>query len=236
MKDRFDRNKLRMFKTGIIFIDAFSSVCTFLPLLPVAFIFIKKIYYKEALNLLMILCLFNFIENIILMVPQSISTNQNAIAEIFSLVELILLLQIFKSVLPGKLKQIVNVFLIAFLSAIITFYSLQGMSEKRINVEIIQDGIIIAVIAIGLFDLITNSSLHIFRIPLFWIAAGSLFYFAMSILLNIFTDPILKPNAETTADSILISDIVNLIRYTFYIFAVIFYLPEKNLNKDSSLN
>ncbi|HEX4375194.1 MAG TPA: hypothetical protein VHZ50_17950, partial [Puia sp.] len=94
-----------------VFIDALFFINAFLSLLPAVFIFIKKKYFKEVFIFLMILCLLNFIENVnLIIIPQSQIRNQNIIRNIFSLVELMLIIQMFASSLNARYKQLLIVF------------------------------------------------------------------------------------------------------------------------------
>jgi hypothetical protein len=218
-----------MSKTGIAFIDAFSFINIFIPLLPVVFIFIQKKYSEEALIFLMILCVVNFAQNIFLSVPQLTNSIQNTIQNIFSVIELIIILQICRLAMNGKLKETINVFLIIFLTAIITFYSVKEISQKRIIAEIIQNIIIVVVIIIILFDLIENSSLTIFNDPVFWIGAGTLFYFLIALIASI-----VDSSSDTLKDRIIILNIATFIRYFFYALAVLFYTRNKKSEDSSS--
>lgn len=218
-----------MSKTGIAFIDAFSFINVFIPLLPVAFIFIQKKYSQEAFIFLMLLCVVNFAENIFLSVPQLANNIQNTIQNIFSVIELIIILQICRLAMNGKLKESINIFLIIFLTAIITFYSIKEISQKRINAEVIQNIIIVAVSVIILFDLIETNSLSIFNYPVFWIGAGTLFYFLIALIANIFGS-----GDEAVKDRIIILNIATFIRYVFYTLAILFYTHNKKSEDESS--
>lgn len=215
-----------MSKTGNLFIDAFTFINAFIPLLPVAFIFLQKKYNKVELVLLVILCVFNFAGSLFCAIPEQTNGNLNMIANVFSLIELVLILQICSVALNKAVKEAVNVFLIVFCTAIITFYFSKGAGQKRAAIEIFQDIILIVGPAIVLFDLIEDNSLSIFNYPVFWIGGGSLFYFFIMLIINI-----AGPRAETLKDSVFIGDTANLIRYVFYTLAVLF-----SLGKDDADN
>jgi hypothetical protein len=210
-----------MSKTGNIFIDAFSLINVFMPLLPVAFIFIQKKYSKVELILLIILCVFNFAGNLFSTIPQQTNSNLNMIANLFAVIELVFILQICSVAMDKGLKEVINVFLIVFCTAIITFYLSKGAGQKRAAIEIFQDIILIVGPGIVLFDMIQDNSLSIFNNPIFWIGGGSLFYFFIALIVNI-----AGPGVETFKDSIFISDMANLVRYIFYTLAVLFSIPK----------
>ena len=216
-----------MSRTGNIFIDAFSFMTAFLPLLPVAFIFIQKKYNRVELILLIILCVFNFTGNIFSAIPQQTNGNLNMIANIFSVIQLVFILQVCCLAMNKGLKDGINVFLIVFCTAIFTFYLSNGAGQKRIGIEIFQDLILVIGPAIVLFDMIQDNSLSIFNYPVFWIGGGSLFNFFIALIVNI-----AGPSIETLKDSIFILDTANLIRYVFYTLAVIFTI-QKEVEKNT---
>jgi hypothetical protein len=210
-------------QTGNSFIDTLILVCIFPPLLPVIIIFFRRIYQNEALNFLMILCLLNFIKNILLFIPGLIIVNQITIINIFSLPELVILILIFRSLFFGKIKNILTIFLVAFLSSVITYYLLNGIIQKREAMEVLQELVILIVSVIGLFELINNNDIHIFKLPLSWIAAGTIFYFSISVLIKILNTSSTQVNYVANADTQIILNIAGFARYIFYLLAALFY-------------
>jgi hypothetical protein len=212
-------------QTGNSFIDTFTEVCIFLPLLPVSIIFFRRAYHNEVLNFLMILCLLNFIKGIVLLIPGLIIINQITINNIFALPELIILILIFRSLFSGKIKNILTLFLVAFLSSVVTYYLLNGIVQKREVIEVLEDLVILIFSVIGSYELISNNDIHIFKLPLSWIAIGTIFYFFISVLLKILNAPSPQLNHVANADTQIILNIAGFARYLFYILAVWFYQP-----------
>jgi hypothetical protein len=223
-------------KTGDFFIDAFSAACIFFPLLPVIIIFLKRDYSKEVLNFLMILCLLNFIKGILLLIPGLVPINQITITNIFSLPELLILVQIFRSVFFGKLKHVLTIFLVAFLSSVITYYLMNGVGQKRLALEELQDGVIVLIAIFGLSELVRNDDLQIFQLPLFWIAIGTIFYFAISVLVRAAGQSSSTPlNQPSNTDTQVILDIACMARYFFYMLAALFYQrPDRHIERENS--
>jgi hypothetical protein len=207
-----------------VFIDALFFINVFLSLLPAVFIFIKKKYLKEVFIFLMILCLLNFIVNVDLMIiPQLQIRNQNIIRNIFSLVELMLIIQIFSTSLKGRYKELLHVFSIIFLAVFITLYFAKGIGEKIDGIEITMNVIIIAVAGIVSFNLVEREDVMVFNYPLFWIAIGTLFYFLIVLLVNI-----INPGIEGEKDRIILLDIASLVRYVFYALAVLYHKEDSD--------
>ena len=212
-----------MFKTGNNFIDFTSAIVAFLPLLPVIIILFRKIYQKDVLNYLMILCLMNFSENLIVLVSSTKYLNPLSIQNIFSLLELVVIIQILKSTTKGLMKEIVNILTIAILSSIITYYLLKGSDQKKIALDILGNGFIISLTLYSLVIIIRNDNLKIFYSPLFWVSTGILFYFTMNILLNIIDSCCLQLRPSITNDKVLILNVASLARYFFYTLATLCY-------------
>jgi len=212
-----------MFKTGNIFIDSFSQVIVFFPLLPVIIIFLRRIYQKDVLSFLMILCLLNFSQELVLQTLRIKYINQASIRHIFSLLEFVIIIQIFKSLLNGKSKEIINILVIAFLSAIVTYYLIKGSDQKKILPDILQNGFLILFVAYSLVNIVRQENLRIFYSVFFWIATGTLFYFVIAILLDIIDACCPQFNHPITTDKMLLLNIANLARYFFYTLATLLY-------------
>ncbi len=220
-------------KTGNSFIDSFFLVYICSPLLPAIIIFLKRGYYKETLNFLMILCLFTFIKGLLLLIPGLIAVNQVIISNIFSLLELVILAQVFRPVFPDKLKYIVIIFLVAFISSVITYYLLKGIAQKRVELEELQAGIIILFAVLSLSTMIHADDLYIFQSPLFWIVIGTLFYFSLSLLVSAIGQSSQPLNQAANEDSLGILYIAGLLRYVFYMFAGLCYKhPDRHAPKN----
>ena len=225
-----------MLQTGNFFIDIFAMACIFLPLFPIVFIFFKRSYYNDALNFLMILCLLNFIKNILLFIPGLIIINQSIINNIFSLPELIILTFIFKSLFTGKIKNIITIFLIVFLSSILTYYLLKGTETKNGAIEFLQEMFILIISITGLFELISDNDINFFKNPISWIAIGTVFYFFVSLLIKILNAS-LQINNVAVVDTQIILNIACVARYIFYLCAALFYGTQLyNAEKNSAVN
>jgi hypothetical protein len=223
-----------MLKTGNIFIEVFSFISIIFPLLLAVYIFINKSYRNESLNFLMILCLLNFVRSFLLSTLRLNAAAQNIIENIFTPIELIILTQIFKNALSEKVNKLANIFLVVFLTVIITVYLLKGIGEKMPLIEVSQNGIIICISILCLAKLVGSNNLYILIEPLFWIGAGSLFYFCVSILMGTLTlhDPEI-PRDNITGKEILLG-IGSIAKYFFYTLAVFFYQPPYDEKENSS--
>src|SRR5579871_3954215 len=171
--------------TGNYFIDCFSGVCLFLPLLPAIILFIKKGYQKEATNFLMILCLISFIKGILLVIPGISNNIAITIRNIFMFLELVMTIFIFRNFFSHKLNYAFTIFLVIFFSSIITYYLLNGLNQERVIFNQMQNGIIIFLSFFALIQITKTENLFVLQTPLFWVAVGTVFYFSISLLVEI---------------------------------------------------
>lgn len=216
-----------MFTTGNTFTDALLLITSFLPLIPAALIFFSKNSGESPLNLLLVICLLNFIQGLIKACTPFGFENQYITNNILSLLELILLTQLFKPLLSRKMKDVLNILLVAFLSAIITYFSLEGWSLDYPGLDTLQNGIIIGVILVSLPPLMKATNLRIFQSPLFWIAGGTLFYFLIFTLLEWVGPCCLPAPRSLPAEKMIFLGIAGLIRYVLYILAALVPRPEQ---------
>jgi hypothetical protein len=230
-----------MFKTGNTSADYFLLGVTFLPLLPVILIFLRKVYVKEQLTFLMIVCLLNFIGSLIREESLLDPSKQSIVNNLFSLLELIAITQLFKPALNARTKDLFSIFMISSLSVLLTYFSLKGWATSSIGLDTLQNGIIVGVILLSLPPLVRSIALRIFEFPLFWIAAGTLFYFSIFILLEWVDGPLLSrggsPGGSLAGSSagglvgspdtekMIFLAIAALIRYLLYCFAVLCCRP-----------
>lgn len=201
-------------KTGDPLFDYLIITVSFFPLLPVIFIFFKKAYRKEQLNFLMVVCLLNFMQAMSLRFTHLGEENQLIINNIFPLPEMVLLTLLFLPLPRKKIRDLLTIFLVAFLSVTVTYFSVKGWGTSGREFEMIESATIIAVILLRMPSLIRSSNLFIFQSPLFWIAGGSLFYFLIYILLAVVGDP--KEEGE-----LLFLTMAGAVRYLLYLVAVL---------------
>jgi hypothetical protein len=223
-----------MLQTGNIFTDILSIVSIIFPLLPAGIIFVKKVYRNETLNFLMILCLLNFVKNFLLFVPTLDISSQNVITSIFTLFELVILVQLFKQALADKIKKIANIFLIAFLSVVITCYLFEGANQRFYALEILKSTIVIFAAILCLAQVISSSNLNILNEPLFWISTGSLFYFSISILMNALSWYYVLLPRESFMEKEIFLGIGSITKYILYTLAVLFYNEPFDEKEDTS--
>ncbi len=213
-----------MFKTTDTFLDIFSQLLVFLPLIPVIFILWKRLYRQDNLNFLMILCLLQFIQHLSLRLDAFPIEAVPAISNLFLLLESVIYFLLFRNHFAGMAREVLLYFAIAFFSSLITYYLVAGLNQERLSMQLIQFGLIACMISYCLAGLIKRDNPRILQFPIFWIAAGTLFYILIlaltAITEKIFHQEYGRHGLGAGIQKIIIVDMADLARYTFYTIAV----------------
>jgi hypothetical protein len=135
-----------------------------------------------------------------------------------------------KLILKGRLvREVIKVLLVSFVSIVITIYCLQGVTANLGNIEIAQALVLVAVTLFALFQLIKTQDIFIFLSPMFWITAGTFFYYSMLLLTQSIPD--YRPASDDTPfqqrKALLM--VMIIIQFIFYIIAA---AVAGNKNKD----
>ena len=205
-----------MFKPGSSSTDYLFIAITFLPLLPAMLILFQKSFGKEPLNLLLIVCLVNFIRDLPIHLYMLNEGDQNVINNVCYPIELIVLARLFRTTLIKPLREGLTIILVAFLSSLLTWLSVNGWGKNNTSLEIIQNSMLIGVVLLSLPSLIRAKGLDIFRSPLFWIAGGTLLYQLVLLLLRS-----VNPCCPLTAEGKILLSLASLIRYSLYMLAIL---------------
>lgn len=153
-----------------------------LSLLPVCILFVRKVAVSAILNVLRFLCLFTILQYLTL---YFIQPGSPALQNSFKLAEFTLVFYLLKLIMTSKQgKEIMNMFLVSFLSVVITIYSLKGVMAFPGIIMVIQASILTLLAFIILFQLINNRHIVLVNEPAFWIAGGLLCYFGMVVFME----------------------------------------------------
>jgi hypothetical protein len=210
-----------MLKTGNILVDLFSQIIIFFPLLPVIIILLRGVYQKDVLTFLLIICLLNFSQNLALIALSTDYINEDSLRNIFSLLEFPVIVQVFRPAIQNKLREPVDIIMIAILSSLVTYYFLKGADQKVILLDLLKNGFVILLTSYCLVNVVRNENLQIFYSPLFWVATGTLFYFVIAFLMYVLDDYHLHPSI--IADKLLLLNTASVARYFFYALAGLLY-------------
>ena len=209
-----------MAQTGFGLLEILALVAILLPLIPVFIIFSTKAYKQDTLALLMVLCLVSFIQNLILYIPGFVPLDILFIRGSFQLINYILLMMMMKLIVKGRLvREAMKILLVSFVSIVITIYCIKGTTTNLWNIEMIQALVLIVITLVALFQLIRSQDIFIFLSPLFWITAGTFFYYSMLLLTESIPDykhvPVDTPFQQKKA----LLMVMILIQFIFYSIA-----------------
>ena len=212
-----------MVQTGIITITIpywLTILALILPLVPVFIIFFRRAFLQESLTYLMILCIFLFIEQVIIRLPQFSSMDPGLVLPAFRLGEFVILFLLFRAALQQSwFKELLTYFLISFASVVITIFVNKGLDAYHRNIDIAEGCIIVLLSILVLLQLIRNQYMFIFQSPLFWIAGGSLCFYLMSLLIEFMSGNGMFTGSEKENEKAILLLGFSVIRLIFYIIA-----------------
>jgi hypothetical protein len=210
-----------MVQTGIITIPYWIAiVALLLPLIPVFIIFFRRIITQESLNHLMILCLFLFIEQLVLQIPQFASIDPKLANPAFRLGEFVILLWLFRSALQQKwLRELLSYFLVGFMCIVITIFLNRGLTAYSRNIDMVEDLVLVILSILVLLQLIRNQYMFVFQSPLFWIAGGTLCFYMMAFLIEVMAGNGLFTGEERETEKLILISGFSIVRSIFYIIA-----------------
>jgi hypothetical protein len=218
-----------MVKTGNEIFLVLSILATIAPLLPIVILFIRHAVSIPTINLLRITCIIIFIQNLAISIPDLTALYLPFISAIFRLAELSLLYYLFvQAALPKRLREILTMLLVSFVSVVITVYAFRGANAFPTTVTAIESSILIALALLALLRLIRNSGIVLFREPLFWIAGGVICYFGTFLFIEVITR-VRSGLSQNIEEKLMVFWIAGIGRFLFFAIAA-FVAPVKRNN------
>ena len=215
-----------MVQTGNEIFKVLSILATIAPLLPIIILFIRHAVPNTTLNLLRITCLIVFVQNLAISIPALTALYLPFISAIFRLAELSLLYYLFvQAALPKRLREILTLLLVSFVSVVITVYAFRGANAFPTTVTAIESSILLALAIIALLKLISNRGIVLFREPLFWIAGGVICYFGTFLFIEVITRVRLGLS-QNVDEKLMVFWIAGIGRFVFFAIAA-FVAPVK---------
>ena len=206
-----------MVKTGGSIFIALSLVVMLLSLLPVCILFVRKVPLKAVFILLKILCIFVFFQTITL---NFIQPGSVLIETGFKLAEFSLVFYLFKLMMVSNQgKHMMTMFLVSFLSVLITIYAVKGITAFSEIITVVQAGILTLLAIIILIQLINNRRIEMTSEPVFWITGGLLCYFGMVLFMEALAGYDLNLSQQIQNEKNLVLSLANIIRFAFFIVA-----------------
>ncbi len=147
-----------------------------------ATLFLRRLFRSEAMLLLLVTSGILLVKYLLFYFSNLPAADIPFIDSIFSGLEFVLLLLIFRLAFNSfKIRQIIFYLLAIYLSVVLTLYFTNQVSQYE-PVKKNFEAIILVVLSIAcLSKLINEKSIFIFHSPLFWIAGGTLCFYSMAL-------------------------------------------------------
>lgn len=199
--------------TGNSFIDYLFIAITFLPLIPAVLTLFSN-FGKEPFNLILIICLVNFLRDLPTHLHMLTPPDQAVLNNICYPIELFLFARLFRPILTRPARSILTIILVAFLSSLLTWLAVKGFGNSNPGLETLKNGVLLGVILLSLPPIVRSKDLDVFRSPLFWMAGGTLFYLLIILLLEWLS------STSPSSENYLFLCLTAFVRYTLYTLAV----------------
>jgi peptidoglycan/LPS O-acetylase OafA/YrhL len=204
----------------------------FLPLIPLLLIFGRKLYGQEPFSYLAVICLLSFLEGITI-AYSPVQPDLAILHKIFAILLFLLLIQAFRGSLGTKAQYGLSILLAALVSGLLTYWSVTHWDTDSPGADILLNLVLAAVLAVSGFVIVNDSELRIFRSPLFWIGAGTLFYMIISGLVQEIAEWCQPQVPMQYGEKKLFLNIADGVRYLFYIIAVLCFPTDAKEKNDA---
>jgi hypothetical protein len=226
-----------MFITGNPLTDLLTYLALVLPLLSVAFILIKKEYRKNSMTLIMVLCLFFFLQRVLVQCAGLFGLSYPIIQHIFSLAEFLLTVFIFRNHFhTDRLRIMLNGFIIAWFSCTVTYALIEGLGNDQFGLRFIQYGLMAGLMVAMLVQLMLKPAAGSMGTPIFWIAVGNLFFYGFMMIWEAGKHYIFPSVASTVSETEAFPMLVVAIRFAIFAIAIWFLEPAGRKLKNKSVN
>lgn len=184
-----------------------------LSLLPVCILFVRKVSINAVLNTLRALCFFVFLQHLTL---TFIQPGSEILQTGFKLAGFVLVFYLLKlMMISNRGKDIMNMFLVSFLSIVATIYSIKGIMAFPGIITVLQAAILTLLSFITLFHLISNRQIELVNEPAFWIAGGLICNYGMVLFMEALAyDSGLSQQIQQEKNLVLL--IADAVRFVFF--------------------
>jgi hypothetical protein len=215
-----------MFITGNPLTDLLTYLAFVLPLLSVAFILFKKEYRDNSMTLVMVLCLFFFLQRLLVQNAGLFDLSYPLLHNIFSLVEFVLTVMIFRQHFhTDRLRIMLNGFLIAWFSCTVTYSLIEGFNDDQFGLRFIQYGLMAGLMVTMMVQLMLKPAAGSMGSPIFWIAVSNLFFYGFMMFWETAKHYVFRGNPATVSEAETFPLLVVTIRFTVFAIAIWFLEP-----------
>ncbi len=225
-------NSISMVKTGSSILETLSLVAMLLSLGPVLIILFRRAWQSDLLNFLMVLSLLTFFQHLLTGTSQLAPSGRSFIQAVFSLGEFMILLYLFRPTTRQKwVRDLFNLFAIAFLSVVITIYAIKGPAASYGTIGALESVILLLAAVMTLLRLLKADQVFIFQLPMFWIIVGTLCYSSMYLLLELLQHDNGNIPADQQQEKLILLAVLNSIRSVLFMVAA--YLGSAQLRPEN---
>lgn len=210
-----------MVKTGSEIFTVLTILATLAPLFPVLILFIRHIPPNPTLNLLRVVCIAVFVQNVLFSIPGLNPLYKPFISAAFRLGEFSLLYILFvQATLPKRFQEVMKMLLISLLSVIVTVYYFRGADAFPATITALESALLVCLAFTCLARLIGNRGIILFQETLFWIAGGVICYFGTYLFIEIITHTKLGLSQDIN-EKLTVFSLAGISRFLFFSIAAI---------------
>ena len=215
-----------MFITGNPLTDLLTYLAFVLPLLSVAFILFKKEYRRNSMTPIMVLCLFFFLQRLLVQNADLFNLSYPLLHNIFSLAEFLLTVMIFRQQFhTDRLRTMLNGFLIAWFSCSVTYALIEGFNDDQFGLRFIQYGLMAGLMIAMMVQMILKPAAGSMGSPIFWITVSNLFFYGFMMFWEAAKHYVFPANSVTVSEAEAFPMLVVTIRFAIFAIAIWFLEP-----------
>jgi hypothetical protein len=215
-----------MFITGNPYSDVLNFLTVILPIISLAIILFRKEYTHDTITFVMILCIFFFIQRVLFTDISKFGIPPKITHNVFNGIEFMLMAVILKvQTTSTRFRYILNGFLIAYISSIITYYAILGFTNDELLLRGIQYGLMIIMMGVAIARQWQKQSLEMMNSPLFWFCMSTLFYFTFCLFWEAGKVYLFNTQETASLTSAMFMKIAAAIRFVMFTFAIWFLEP-----------
>ncbi len=231
-----------MFITGNPFSDVLNFLTVIMPIVALAIILFRKEYTHDTITFVMLLCLFLFIQRVLFTDINKFGLPAQATLNVFNGIEFMLMALILKVHTTSiRFRYILNGFVIAYISSIVTYFAILGFKSDELLLRSIQYGLIIIMMAVTIARQWQKQSLEMMNSPLFWLCMSTLFYFSFCLFWEVGKNYLFNTEETASLASTVFVQIATVIRFVMFTIAIWFLEPTEetrpyDINKGIRIN
>jgi len=115
-----------------------------------------------------------------------------------------------------KSHYLLNLFVIAYFSCIITHFTIRGFKGDQFELKVIQYSLIALLMVASMIFVARTQALTMLSSSLFWVTLGTLFYFSFCAFWEVSKKYLFSPSEKNSSELGIFPLIITAIRFGFY--------------------